>query len=329
MTGHTDLPNNNSLEISVLSEKFARDLKWIISSSPLIEPKEFDFHKPLKDLSRLEQNDEKARLSQWLQKANLKMLGPYFEALWTYYLKYLAPTEIVAQNLQVRSAKKTIGEFDFIYRDFETGSFHHLEVAVKYYLGVKSLNTSNDSRFSDIAAWIGPNKNDRLDKKFIKLRDHQSKLSHDESAKPILNELGIDETDLSKLETDICLLGYLFYPFDQTIAPPIHAHLSHNRGVWVPHSRIAEFSKKSNAQRKEQLFWRIQEKPFWLSQEIFEDENYLDENGIHQEILDIFEIKSRPVLCSTFLKRVDSEAHEFNQLVFIVPDDWEPAEKIA
>ena len=329
MTGHSDLPNNNSFETSILSEKFARDLKWMISSSPIIDPKIFDFHKPLKDLTCLDQKDEKARLSLWLKKANLKMLGPYFEALWTYYLKYLAPTEIVAQNLQVRSDKKTIGEFDFIYRDSETGLFHHLEVAVKYYLGVKTFNTSNDSRFSDMAAWIGPNKNDRLDRKFIKLRDHQSKLSQNECAKPILSELGVDESGIDKIETDICLLGYLFYPFDEAIAPPIHAHLSHHRGVWVSHSKIAEFVNSLSNSAIETLYWQVQEKPFWLAQEIIDAGCLMDEKNIYQEVLKIFDEQLRPVLCSTYQKNESSGMLEFNQLVFIVPDDWEATTKIV
>ncbi len=313
--------SKNSKHASALGKKFAQDLVWIFSTPPLISRKIFRFHIPTQDFRLLNKEEEKVKLFKWLQKANLKMLGPYFEALWSYYLENLAPTKIVAKNLQVRNEKATVGEFDFIYRDNKTDAFHHLEVAVKYYLGVKSLDKSIEEDCSDMAAWIGPNKNDRLDKKFIKLRDYQSKLSLNESARPILKALGVD-----RVEPEICLLGYLFYPFDKDMPPPKHSHPSHNKGLWLTHSKIIEIAKDRNNHFVDNLYWRVLEKPFWLSQEVVEGECYFDEKEIYQKISEMFEIKRRPVLCSTYSKNDHSQKYVLKQLVFIVPDDWEPIE---
>ena len=165
-------------------ERYISDLKWIFNSSPLMTTAKVDFSRP-GNLDWLNNPTVKTKLCQFMASKNLKMLGTYFEALWQFYLENAPDRKLILKNLQVIDHKTTLGEFDFIYQDLDNQSFKHLEVAIKYYLGIPDLSkdhlsnnsdTNKNANETEMCRWLGPNINDRLDIKFYKLIKQQSKL---------------------------------------------------------------------------------------------------------------------------------------------------------
>ena len=124
-------------------------------------------------------------------------LGHYFEDLVAYYLQH-CPSQSV-KNLQRNVALRTplehgngvntLGELDFLYeRDRQ---WHHLEVAVKFYLAVERRGER---------IWLGPNCKDQLDIKWRRMLTHQLPLG--QIAAPGQN-----------VQSQFWLKGLLFEPF--------------------------------------------------------------------------------------------------------------------
>src|SRR5690606_32898773 len=109
-------------------------------------------------------------------------LGLYFESLWKFYIEQHPDWELLGHNLQIGSAGRTRGAFDFLcrYRD----EYWHLELAMKLYLGLKdSLDPGAWHQ------WWGPNCNDRLDIKLNHLTQRQLTLSTDPQGREALDTL--------------------------------------------------------------------------------------------------------------------------------------------
>ena len=96
-----------------------------------------------------------------LDALKTRRLGMYFEALWQFFIQHDSQLELIAHNVAVVDGGRTLGEFDILYRDIHSNEGAHLELAVKFF-----LNQQLDSNASPaLDQWLGPNTNDRLDKK--------------------------------------------------------------------------------------------------------------------------------------------------------------------
>lgn len=209
------------------------DLAWSVFSTPLttqltvlpdILIPRFTLNRSRIDWLRSLDEDPRSLLNH-LKQPKTKRLGQYFEALWEYFLLQDAGTELLAKNLQVQHQGRTLGEFDFIYRDNSGGEIVHLELAVKLYLGF-AMQAAPDS--SPMDWWQGPNCIDRLDLKIAKLSNKQLKLGDNAHAKKTLADLNIDS-----IKPALFIGGYLYYPDNATIAPPKIIDPSHQRGKWI------------------------------------------------------------------------------------------------
>ena len=130
-------------------------------------------------------------------------LGLYYERLWHFLLEHDPDTELLAHNLPVREGNRTVGEFDCLYWSSRAEAHIHLELAVKFYLGVP-----------DQGIWLGPGAHDRLDIKLERLLQHQGRLSEHPAAASPLAELGI-----SHCESRVDIKGYLFSPLQDMPMP--------------------------------------------------------------------------------------------------------------
>jgi hypothetical protein len=207
-----------------------RDLAWALSSPPLLQRS--DPHVRwlengwFKQISRqyvdvLEQLDKNPRPLQEIVDAQKdRRLGNYFETLWRFWLSNNPRYRLLFANLPLRSGSRTLGEFDFLVKDNETGKTLHWEIAVKFYLGVADT--------SQPANWLGPAQRDRLDIKTNRLLNHQSRLCHHPQAVQLFEQLGI-QVD----ETWLILKGRLFYPADVSANKPNGAYPGHLRGFWI------------------------------------------------------------------------------------------------
>lgn len=313
-------------EWPTLYNPFVRDLAWIFYTPALFTGSPFEFQRDMAPdwLVQLDRNPQP--LMDYLNQQKSKLLGAYFEALWGFYLTHYPGKKLIARNLQVfdtsTSARRTVGEFDFIYYDQSSAQYRHLEVALKYYLGVPLKNadakeqiaSSLDAKpaYSPLAHWIGPGKSDRLDKKVSKMTQQQCRLADSIHAKPTLERLQIDS-----LVPEICLQGYLFYPNEATISPPYEINPLHCRGKWLTLSQLEAGSWRGD-------YWQILSKPFWLSSPL-RQRNQLD---TFERLL--FSIDRQfnevlfPQLIASFvaLKGENGDQYVADELYFIVPEEW-------
>ncbi|NQD36592.1 DUF1853 family protein [Permianibacter sp. IMCC34836] len=194
------------------------ELEWAIDSPPL-----------LTDLLLPHQSFNAAECRQlWLQWQPAtgpdwqlpKRLGRRFEALWQYWLASHPRWQLLASGLVVAEAKRTLGEFDLLLRDRQTGQVEHWELAAKFYLGEGDLE--------DPANWHGTLHRDRLEQKLAKLCQQQLMLGHSSAGKAALVRAG-----LSLQQTRAIVKGRLFYPLAQRDARVSFAAPDHERGCWA------------------------------------------------------------------------------------------------
>jgi len=246
-----------------LKHQSLRDLAWMLFSPPLIsladnnDVREFW---PARDLDTpsliawLQQLDaDPSALNKHLTALKSPRLGIYFEGLCAFFFMHFEGFELLAHNLQVNrelqgKTKQTLGEYDFIVR--HKGEVLHIETAVKFYLG-----TGESLKDTETFHWVGPNANDRLDKKVDRLLSHQLALSTWPEGQQRLQEISVAKTQRCLLMT-----GYLFYPLHQNCPPPAQSHPQHCRGKWLTVSDLRVLINNL----RHSSHWQILAKNLWL-----------------------------------------------------------------
>lgn len=305
----------NKLSNEQLLHLARNNLAWYLCQPSLVDVDDLGAQTHAQEF--LDDIDPQA-LDARLAETNSHFLGPYIEQLWSYYIQASKRYELVANNLQVNTPEKTIGEFDFIIKDTQTGQFIHQEIAIKFYLGLPVHNEGQ-------TRWFGPNRIDRLDKKAAHLRSKQLQLSEIAPAKSKLLELGILE-----IEKQAILRGRLFLPWNdgvraslfdnqhteqtnlsgQALAPPIlHASdISGHAGRWL---KVSELKAYLSTKHSETIYY-VLDKLQWLSLDDKECTPYSEEQ-VTSFAFQHVGIEGRAML----IKANDEEVP-----VFIVAEHW-------
>mgnify|MGYP000170670062 CR=1 FL=1 len=325
-----------NLTISGFQHQAVRDLAWCLSSPPLFdalpdvetlilpEPWYRDstvngqLHDWLRQLDR-----EPSPLLAHLRQARSPRLGIYFEGLFGFFWRHFPQHRVLHQNLQVKQEKTTLGEFDFIARQRQ--KWLHIETAVKFYLGVEPRERGQSSPTeSEWHQWVGPNCNDRLDKKLHRLLQHQLKLSHHPAAQVQLARLGIR---VEQLQTALQLQGYLFYPAHTPLPPPHHSSAAHLRGLWYYWRDFRELLTRLSP-----CDWILLPKSNWLSPARIttgSDDNQtpriLSAEQICKQLADYFDssvtpTRQRPLLLAKIA--AEDDIWWERERCFVVPDHW-------
>lgn len=126
-------------------------------------------------------------------------LGKRVESFVSCYLQQFEHIEIIHENIQIQKEKTTIGEIDCILKQQDTPI--HLEIVFKYYLYDISVGNS------EIEHWIGPNRNDSLDKKIEKLSSKQLPLLYRKETQKHL------EIDVTTIKQKVLFKAQLFVPY--------------------------------------------------------------------------------------------------------------------
>ena len=195
--------------LHALHHQQVRDLAYSCFSEPLLKafaesdgedaPAHCSLHLTGKRLAWLHDLDRQpGALISFIDSVQPRRLGLYHETLWHFFLQQDEEVELIANNCQVRQGGKTLGEFDVIYRQRDSGDYVHLELAFKVYL--RAPNKPGSS----LAHWLGPNVNDRLDRKLEHMRNHQCQLSTTDAGRQLLGSMGIDQ-----VKTEMSLRGHL------------------------------------------------------------------------------------------------------------------------
>lgn len=226
-----------------LRQPSVRDLAWALLSPPLLSQAPWRQRHPLSasDWARaperleawlrcLDQNS--APLDAWLAQGANRRLGLYYERLWQFALDQAPGVELLAANLPIRLGGHTLGELDLLLRDEE--GVHHLELAIKLYLGPRHGDGSSPSE------WLGPGSHDRLDRKLEHLSLHQLPLSASPESQPALTQFSSQP-----VSAELWLGGYLFYPWPGGCTAPHGANPAHLRGHWLRRSALSDFFQQS------------------------------------------------------------------------------------
>jgi len=284
-----------------------RDLAWACFSAPLIDCAELDDRPtlyncdfPLTAARRqwLEELDRApAPLEEWLDDAGSGRLGLYFEKLWQYFLQQDGEVELLAHNLPVRDGTRTVGEFDAIYYCRRRQRHVHLELAVKFYL--KRGGASPDWR-----SWLGPNSQDRLDRKLQRLRQHQMRLAASPAGHTALKALGVDAV-LHEMEVK----GRLYqHPGEPRLPPPAaSAELALQRWLY-----LGEIDRALSGEGDYRLLQRRQ----WLAPVRRDDTPQPAAGKLRAQLEDSLVRSARPQQIARFDGALEVER------LFIVPDDW-------
>jgi len=249
-----------------------QNLAWVIASPPLLSGSYNDvywwddaqckkeFNDCLPTLLALDKQPEP--LLSHLAQLNSGRLGLRFESYIAYWIKISPNYQLLKQNIQIIEEGHTYGELDFIIKDIHTNKIIHLEVAVKFYLGMMLEGQSSPDPYH----WFGTNTNDQLGKKVDHLKQHQTQLGEKyQGHLQKRHEIQVDEKH--------CLLkGRLFYPMGSDIQPQ-DINQNHLRGRWV---------QTNNQLLSNKRFVPI-EKEYWLA-ELKEKElkSLTEQYGLHE-----------------------------------------------
>ncbi|WP_339673166.1 DUF1853 family protein [Dasania marina] len=310
-----------------LQHQAVRDLAWVCLSPPLLNAlpgSKAGIIAGLQNdsavLSWLSAQDQQPQqLNQHLSLLKSPRLGIYYEALCAYIWQHYPGRQLRCKNLQVSDNGKTFGEYDLIGQS-ATG-LYHIEVAVKFYLGLSEKDNEANSHWQQ---WLGPNCNDRLDKKLHRLRDHQLPLSRTTQGIAALQQQGIPA---QQLHSRLQLQGYLFYPAHSALATPVHSHSQHLRGLWYYQRDFIKLLKQ-----QANSHWLELDKPLWLSPAVLYQEHSpapLNSEAMAQSINDYFtntinpqhkSQKQRPLLLAQMQQQ--PQRWQEQQRCFVVPDYW-------
>ncbi|RKQ97171.1 hypothetical protein C7446_2591 [Kushneria sinocarnis] len=257
------------------SHPLLRDLAWLIDTPPLLESRLPGA--PARAALGLEDRQQRHRWFEALAQdlADLEQhvgaepslrLGIYVERLWQIILARAPATRLLAHNLPITRNRRTLGELDLLYEDRERAAPIHLEVAIKFYLGLPEGPGTATAQ----SRWIGTGGPDSLARKHLHLLTHQTRLGRTAEARDALSEFGAPP-----LRCRMALQGALFYPWqrrtgridDATRLPeltgmpaPAGAHPAHPAGVWLRWRDWPHFVTTLQLTGVAQL-WR----PHWLA----------------------------------------------------------------
>jgi hypothetical protein len=221
-------------EITSFHDPAVRDLAWLLFSpdllsvsragAPLARPAatESERETTLVWLAALDRDP--AALHAQVHKPSLTRLGFYAEALLEYFLMHGPHARLIAANIPLRTAERTLGEVDFLLANLR-GERLHWELAVKFYLHIGEGHGA-----ATLAHYVGPNLQDRFDLKYARLLNHQLGLS----ARDEFASLGFE----GPWRAELFVKGRLFYRDDgrndRILASNLPPELAgdHLRGWW-------------------------------------------------------------------------------------------------
>lgn len=300
--------------LDTLRDPIVRDLAWAIGSPGLVEPSYPDYLGRTVDdawcdaqlqasaawLTALDLSP--AALHRFVAARPTRRLGHYFETLLAYWLAHMPDTQIIATNLQVQDEQRTLGEYDFLFRD-AADAICHWEAAVKFYLRVEPL--------AEQRAFIGPGTRDRLDLKLERVFQHQLLLGHTPVGQQALPQ------GLLPDKAQAFIKGYLFY-HASTLRPAAIRGISaaHLSGWWARHTR--EKLPQTSAESR----WIILPRLRWLAPvRLAADAEVMSYATLNNKLDEHFQLRSEAMLVVELARTAAGEWQEISR-GFVVCSSW-------
>lgn len=157
--------------IDSIESNFVRDMVWLVYVGNIYSnniPDHYYFELPEQyNIQAAWQWYESIKTIPIKRPSNSLVLGKYNEAVFLNYFLTHPNTNWVKHNLQLIDNKQTIGEVDYLLNTKEE-EYHHLEVAIKYYL---------KTEWNGQGVYLGPSTNDWFQRKIDKLLSNQLTLT--------------------------------------------------------------------------------------------------------------------------------------------------------
>ena len=135
-----------------------------------------------------------------------RRLGQLAEQFVFNQLEHLEHCEILAENIQIRKDKQTIGELDALIKLNHEPI--HLEIVYKFYVYDETLGAS------EIERWIGPNRKDSLIEKISKLKNKQLPLLYSPECESVLKDLNLN---VNTIQQRVLFKAQLFIPYQKSV----------------------------------------------------------------------------------------------------------------
>ncbi|MCF4101514.1 DUF1853 family protein [Gillisia sp. M10.2A] len=132
------------------------------------------------------------------------ILGKRIELFFRLIIQSHPNYKLLAENIQINSPERTLGELDFIIEEFPKKRIIHLELMYKFYVYDPEIK-------EEMARWIGPNKKDTLIDKLNRVKFQQFPVLKIPETKKLLETLQIE---LDEIEQEVCFKANLFIPED-------------------------------------------------------------------------------------------------------------------
>lgn len=237
-----------------IKNKWVSDLHWVISSPSLIENNSATgenlilnsqwhqkrYKESIEWITELDKDP--TPLIDWMDSSKDRRIGSLFERLLTFWLKFgPSPLKLIKNGLQIIEDKHTLGELDFIVFNEEVDEFWSIEVAVKFYIGIRSAKEMKD--------FVGPRVMDTLKRKWDHLLERQSRLHEN----PVAQETILSLTNGKPVVPKIYIKGRLFIPYDtykeysltQSRIPLEGGHMGLCGGWWMDLDKADSYLKKA------------------------------------------------------------------------------------
>ncbi|QOR38781.1 DUF1853 family protein [Billgrantia diversa] len=240
-------------------------------------------------------------------------MGHYHERLWQYLLDTAPDTRLLANNLRIHQGKRTLGELDLLYRRLDDPTPVHLEVAIKFYLGL----TEGPGAVSDQARWIGPGGADSLATKREHLDRHQLRLTERAETRMTIRQhtqpRDIGPAPEATIRPQLAIPGVLFYPWRSPLPSPHEAAPEHLRGHWLYWRDWRRL--RDGLVRQTRAAWLV--KPHWLA--LPRDEAFLPLRDIEARLAQHFSRPASPVQIALLAPGGPTNPH---RRLFVVDDSW-------
>tara|TARA_R110002049_G_scaffold154534_13_gene319070 strand:- start:2587 stop:3477 length:891 start_codon:yes stop_codon:yes gene_type:complete len=249
--------------------------------------------------------DPSALLTQ-LSSRPTHRLGVYFEQLWHFFLRSDPAVELVAHNLAIHDEGRTLGEFDCIYYCADRACHVHLELAVKYFLGVPRAR--DNATPANTHEWLGPDQRDRLKTKLDQLLQRQIALGDAPAARRKLLDMGIEN-----MAREIALKGYLFQPLYEAPPSPPGFNRACTMHKWVSYQQL-----ESHCATLDAMSFAILPKMQWLSRaQCDASETRLTQQQLLASLPRRWQADHYPLLIAAL-----DEAHSEVSRFFVTPGRW-------
>lgn len=237
-------------------------------------------------LKQLELSEENSTTFEGCISKNIR-LGKRVERFVSHQLQQYPSITILAENAQIQKGKTTVGEIDFLIKHHKTPI--HLEVIYKFYLYDECAGNT------ELARWVGPNRNDNLVKKLTKLKEKQLPLLFGSHTKTLLQKLHLNA---EKIQQRVYFKAQLFVSFQLENTSFDLINNDCIIGFYIPFNELEQF---------EDCKFYIPPKENWL-QEIQIQTDWKTYNQFVPKIKVLIEEKTSP-LC--WVKKPNGEVFKF------------------